>query len=220
LEEWKKVIWSDECSVQIGRDPRKIQVFRKPGEELKEDCLNRSVKSGRVCIMVWASFTAHSVSKLVVLSRSGQRAEEYMETLMEGLIPFIASMFPLPDPETLNIIEPQRFVFMHDNAPCHKPASVQALLGKYHIPVMTWPAQSPDLNPIENLWKDFKARFHKRFIELGLRHSASKEAIKRFGELLKETWESQGLELAQALVKSMPQRVLAVIEAKGGSTKY
>ena len=85
---------------------------------------------------------------------------------------------------------------------------------------MKWPAQSPDLNPLENLWPDFKARFHKRFLELFNHPSKSLEARYRYSEVLQEVWYTQGIELVTKLIESMPRRCEAVIEAQGGSTKY
>jgi hypothetical protein len=85
---------------------------------------------------------------------------------------------------------------------------------------MEWPPQSPDLNPIENLWTELKVHFHKRFMELCGGASKSMEARCRYGEILQEVWYDQGMELMNALIESMPCRCAVVIEAKGGWTKY
>lgn len=85
---------------------------------------------------------------------------------------------------------------------------------------MQWPANSPDLNPIENLWYPFKKHFHKWFINTHKVSSQSKEAIQQYGEGLKKAWSEIGLDLAKRLVESMPERIQAVIHARGGATKY
>jgi hypothetical protein len=85
---------------------------------------------------------------------------------------------------------------------------------------MKWPAQSPDLNPIKNLWVDFKERFHKAFWQEGLRVSTREDVTVRCKELLRQLWRDQEQDMIMKHVESMPLRVAAVIAAKGEITKY
>jgi len=85
---------------------------------------------------------------------------------------------------------------------------------------MEWPEQSPDLNPIENLWGDFKVRFHKRFVDMFDHPSKNLEARYQYGEVVQDVWCNQGMEIVDALVKSMPKRCQLVIEAEGRWIKY
>jgi len=70
------------------------------------------------------------------------------------------------------------------------------------IPVLEWPAQSPDFNPIENLCPDIK----KVVV-------ASKSVIKEF-------WSKISPKQCQDLVDSMPKRCAPIIANKGWTTKY
>lgn len=76
---------------------------------------------------------------------------------------------------------------------------------------MDWPGNSPDLNPIENLWYIMKTRIADR-------KPSSKLQLEK---LLEKTWyEDISLTVIQNLVNSMPHRIKAVIKNKGGITKY
>ena len=108
------------------------------------------------------------------------------------------------------------YLFMQDNSKVHKATEVMEFLAENHGPVMEWLVQSPDLNSLKNLWTDFKARFHKRFLELFDHASKSLKARYRYGEVLQEVWYSQGMEIVEALIKSMPEHCAVVIEAEGG----
>src|SRR5579859_783730 len=220
-EDWKCVIWSDESSIWIGVNPRRQWVIRPPDERLNPKYVKKTFKSAQVKVMVWACFTGERLGPLIVCDEGGIGANEYEDILYDGLFSLIDDLLEPPeDSETIQVADETTFLFMQDNASCHKATCILEFLKENHVPLMEWPPQSPDLNPIENLWTDLKDRFHKRFLELFNHPSKSLEARYRYGEVLQEVWYSQGMELVDALIKSMPKRCQAVIEAEGGWTKY
>ncbi len=53
------------------------------------------------------------------------------------------------------------WVFLHDNDPKHTAKATKEWLKKQHIKVLEWASQSPDLHPIENMWRELKVRVAK-----------------------------------------------------------
>jgi len=220
IEDWKKVIWSDECSVWIGVNPRRQWVIRPPGERLNRKYVKKTFKGAHVKVMVWACFTGDRLGPMIICDDGGIGANEYEDILYDGLFSLIDDILEPPNSDTIRVADENTLLFMQDNAPCHKADCILEFLAENGVPVMVWPPQSPDLNPIENLWEEFKNQFHKRFIELFNHPSKSLEARYRYGEVLQEVWYNQGMKMVDALVESMPKRCQLVIEAKGGWIKY
>ena len=75
---------------------------------------------------------------------------------------------------------------------------------------MTWPANSPDLNPIENLWWKLKKIVHDKA------PSCKADLSTAIGE----SWNQLDEEYCCSLLKFLSQRIQAVIKAQGGVTKY
>ena len=78
--------------------------------------------------------------------------------------------------------------------------------------MLKWPAQSPHINCIENLWEYLKVKLGE------YKHPPS--GIIELWKRVEKEWEAIPLDMCQKLIASMPRRIEAVIKAKGGSTKY
>ena len=220
-EDWKRVIWSDESSLKVGVNPRRQWVIRPKGERLNPKYVKKTFKGEHITIMVWACFTGDRLGPLIVCEEGGIGSDEYEEILYDGLFSLIDDLLQPPeDPETIQVATDHTYLFMQDNASCHKSTEVLEFLRENRVPVMEWPPQSPDLNPIENLWVVLKAAFHKQFTKMFNHPSKSLEARYRYGQVLQDVWYTQGRELVDALIESMPRRVQLVLEADGGWTKY
>ena len=102
-------------------------------------------------------------------------------------------------------------VFMQDGAPCHRAKIVTQFLKAQKINILDWPGNSPDLNPIENLWTNLKNKVSER----------QPTNAKMLEQAIKEVWVRDiSPAYCRNLVESMPRRLEAVIKAKGGPTKY
>ena len=152
--------------------------------------------------MFWGCFSANGLGPLVALE-GNQNQHSYLQTLQDYLLPEIEAAR-----EEFEV----DMIFMQDNAPCHKTNLVMDFLRDNKIRTLDWPPQSPDLNPIENLWAIIKARRYKRF---GIPRT-KEELIEQMFAI----WEEIDQELLDTLVDSIENRLKEVVRLGGRTTKY
>jgi len=105
---------------------------------------------------------------------------------------------------------PELWRLLQDNDPKHKSVLVRNWLFTNGIGMLDFPAYSPDLNPIENLWNDLARRVEAR----------PASTIEELQDVIAEEWERTSPAYFRKLARSMPKRCQAVIDAQGGYTKY
>uniref|UniRef100_A0A3B1JCI9 Tc1-like transposase DDE domain-containing protein n=1 Tax=Astyanax mexicanus TaxID=7994 RepID=A0A3B1JCI9_ASTMX len=198
VDDWMKVIFSDESRICIGQgDDAGTFVWCRSSEIYEEACLKKTTKFPQ-SLMIWGCMSGKGTGEMTVVN-SSINAQVYIDILDSFLIPSIEQMFG-----------DNEIIFQDDNASCHRAKTVKAFLGERHIQSMSWPANSPDLNPIENLWWKLKKMVHKK----------APTCKADLATAIKESWHQIDAEYCLSLIKSMPQRLKAVIKAKGGATKY
>lgn len=198
LEYWQRVIFSDESKYNLfGSDGRRM-VWRKKNTEMQPQNLVPTVKHGGGSLMVWGCMSAAGVGKLHFIEGIMDH-KMYINILKENLN---------ASSQKLNL--EGKYIFQQDNDPKHKARNTRLWL-LYNVPKeLNTPPQSPDLNPIEHLWKVLEDNIRKRPI-------SNKKDLKI---ALQEEWDKISPSVTANLVSSMPRRLQAVIDAKGNPTKY
>ncbi|GFY01070.1 transposable element Tc3 transposase [Trichonephila clavipes] len=105
-----------------------------------------------------------------------------------------------------------QFLFMDDNAPCHRTVAAEQLLESKDIERMDWPARSPDLNPIEHVWDFLGRRLAARTLPL--------ETIRELRLALQDEWAAVPQQLIDTLILSMGRRCETCLAVRGDHIPY
>lgn len=195
---WNTVIFADESKFNLFGSDGNAYVWRKPNTELVPKNLKGTVKHGGGHVMVWGCMSSAGVGNLVFIDSTMDK-KQYLKILQDNLV---------QSAEQLGIKE--SFRFYQDNDPKHKSNLVQTWLVWKCPHIVQTPAQSPDLNVIENLW-------HKLELEIRKHPISSAESLK---SALQTEWQKISPEYTKKLVSSMKSRLEAVLKQKGNHTKY
>ena len=201
VDEWKKVMFSDEMKVnRIGTDGRSFY-WSKEGEQLQLHPVRQTMKHGGGSIMAWGCFSWNAIGPLVRI-QGIMTKEKYLDIIQSNIPSYIEEV-GLDGPET---------TFQQDGDPKHTAKIVKEWPGNQQFSTMQWPAQSPDLNPIENLWSIVKR-------QLG-QYDHPPSNIDVLWDRIEHEWGQISIEVLHNLVESMPRRCAEVIKKKRLWTKY
>jgi hypothetical protein len=151
--------------------------------------------------MVWGAISGLGPGPLYFV-KGTMNQYQYLNVLQNTFLPFLSE----------NRIPVSSYTFMQDGAPCHTAKSVKKFLQTSNIQLLPWPASSPDLNPIENVWSLLKLRVY----------ALKNPTVSALIENIKKVWFDNP-EITKCIaqcIDSMPRRIESVIRAKGGTTKY
>ena len=112
--------------------------------------------------------------------------------------------------KSLKKIGGTKTILQWDNAPSHVSTKALEFYEKNKIERIEWPAKSPDLNPIENIWAIVKRELEKRKV------TKQAEII----ENIQEIWKKLDQEIIRNCIDSVTGRIMKWIELKGDRTGY
>ncbi len=138
VAQWSKVLFSDESKFCISFGNQGTRVWRKGVEAHSPSCLKSSVKFPQ-SVMIWDAMSSAGVGPLSYL-KTNVTAPVYQTILENFMLPSADQLFKDAD-----------FIFQQDLAPAHTTKSTKSWLNDHGVGVLDWPANSPDLNPIDNL---------------------------------------------------------------------
>jgi transposase len=201
VEDWNRVIFSDESKInRFNSDGRSWCWFRDV-KQLEDRTVKITFKHGGGGLMVWGCMTSKGVGYLCKID--GIMDQYLYKSILEDDLMKTMDFYN---------VDPKEVIFQHDNDPKHKSKSVQEWLSNQEFDVLPWPAQSPDLNPIEHLWSEVKRKLNK--------FDCPPKGILELWERIEATWNDITPQICQNLIASMPRRINDVIKAKGKWTKY
>lgn len=196
-EQWLDVLWSDESTFNVTCN-RGGRVYRRAGSDPLDPRYLQSTVKHPDSLMVWGCFSGKGLGKLVVLPKNVKMNQAvYLELLCDHL------------PESFELTGAK--VFQQDGAPCHTAKSISTWLDDCQVPfIKDWPGNSPDINPIENLWHIVKKDLQGKDVS----------SLPKLEAAIRESWANLSPQHLRNLALSLPNRLREVKRRKGLPTKY
>ncbi|MBW0568455.1 hypothetical protein O181_108170 [Austropuccinia psidii MF-1] len=206
INDWQAVIWTDESVFELGKKSMQTRVWRLPNEKYNIDFMQVNHRSGRRSVMIWGAFCGRFQSNLIIPPTQQRTAQNFFDNVyIPGLIPFIEEL------EELGLYKREKFILMKDGAPIHSAQISTEWRANNNIQKLVWPANSPYLNPIENLW------FKMKYTVTTLYNPRTMDELQ---EAISMAWDSMPVSHLDALLASMPHRMQAVIHNNGAPVRW
>ena len=189
---FEDVIWTDETTVQL--ETHRRHTYRKKGEQ----ATLKPRPKHPIKLHVWAGISKRGPTPIVIF-KGIMNAELYTSILEMSLVPFICNTYP------------DSHRFMQDNDPKHTSRTAQNFFETHEINWWKTPPESPDMNPIENLWHELK-----EYIRREVKPTTQSElivGIKRF-------WNTVDVNKCNKYINHLQKVIPKVIELDGAATGY
>ncbi|GFU92880.1 transposable element Tcb1 transposase [Trichonephila clavipes] len=191
---------ADESRFSLSSDCRRQLIWRESGTAYRPENIQEKDRYPTCSIMVWASIMINGRTCLHVVANETMTGQRYIDEVLLLHVRLFRGAVG------------DKFVFMDDNATCHRTLAVQDCLDSEGIQRLVWPARSPDLNLIENLWDALGRQV------AGRNHPpTNKNTLIR---ALTEEWDKLPQQLLDNVVQCMVRRVECCITLHVGHIPY
>lgn len=194
-EEWRSIVFTDECLLYPKRTVGRVVWYRRGGPCPHDEEKDLHYKS----INVWG-FISYNGNRGLVRYEGTMGAKECMELLQRN----IRNAVPEEDDPD------DELVFVHDGAKYHIGKKATDFLHET-VDILSWPPQSPDINIMENIWAALRN-------ELWIRRKEIKNANDVW-RISREIFNQFTLVFIHSLYESIPSRIQKIIKAKGSRIK-
>ncbi len=126
-------------------------------------------------------------------------AERYIQVLEQHIFPSRRRLF-----------QGRPCIFQHDHARPHTASITTSWLRRRRIRLLKWPACSPDLSPIENIWRIIKRKMRQR----------RPKTVEQLEACIRQEWDNNRIPKLEQLVSSVPRRLQTVIKRRGDATQW
>jgi len=168
-------------------------------------------------VMVWGGITSKGLTKLIVFDQNEKiDSQKYLEKVLIPTFQDIKSRKKV----TNDLITTKLFsnlnnwTYQQDGATAHTANNIQEWLSNNSIKFIAkeeWPGNSPDLNPIENLWA---------IMETKLYENGPIESLELLNQKLQEVWRSTTLSTLTSLARSMKKRLKSIQNDTSKKAEY
>ncbi|GFU25332.1 transposable element Tcb2 transposase [Trichonephila clavipes] len=184
--EWGRVLFTDESRFSLSSDSHRILIWRERGSRNHPSNIIERDRYGGRGVLVWGGIMLGSRTDLHIFDTGSVNGTRYCNEILLPYVRLFRGAMSL------------QFLFMDDNAPCHRTVAAEQLLENEDIERMDWPARFPDLNPIEHVWYFLGRRLAARTLP--------PVVIRELRLALQDEWAAMPQQLIDPLILSMGRR--------------
>lgn len=193
---WSRIFFSDETHFYLGHHGR-IHVQCPIGASHEVEYVRQEPQlKGKISL--WGCISAEGLG-FAELYEGSLNAPKYNAILRRNLIPTFRQFFP-----------DGPWIFQQDNVRFHTTPDLITYLHERGVTFLEWPAWSPDLSPIENLWNDMKRRVYNRL----------PRTMEQLEQFIREEWQATDLTFISRICRSMPDRLQLLLDNQGHKIDY
>lgn len=199
--QWGSVLFTDECRIQLSSAHRRKRVWRRRNERFADACVMEYDRWGGGSVHFWGGISLLNKTRLVLFDRNVNANTYINDVLRPVVLPFFRQHFVRGGDK-----------LQHDGARPHTAQITRNFLAQHAINVLDWPALSPDMSPIEHVWDELKRRVYTR--------PHPPQTLRDLRLAVVQEWNNIPQQLIDHMILSMRRRIQALLNARGGHTRY